>query len=64
MEIGFVVVEFNQASGRPELGAFPWLADDRADAQERRDLLEAENRKAGRRERFAVGIVTVDEEDL
>jgi len=60
--IGYVVVEFNQASHQPELGAFPSLIDDYDEARGRRDLLEAENRKHGRRERFVVGEVIVEDE--
>lgn len=61
--LGYVVIEFNQASRQPELGAFPFLSDDREEVQERLELLQRENRKAGRRERYAVGTVTIDEED-
>jgi hypothetical protein len=62
-EIGYVVVEFNQASHQPEFSAFPDLTQDRSEADERRDLLERENRKVGRRERFAVATVTIEEEE-
>jgi len=59
--VGYVVVEFNQASGLPELGAFPILLDALDDAEERRDLLQRENREHGRRERYAVGTVTIED---
>lgn len=63
IELGYVVVEFNQASHQPEFSAFPDLTQDRSEADERRDLLERENRKVGRRERFAVATVTIEDED-
>ena len=62
-ELGYVVVEFNQASGRPELSAFPCLIDDREEAEYRRDLLTKENRSVGRRERYAIATLILDEDE-
>lgn len=59
---GYVVVEFNQASGRPELCPFAYLMNDREEAQERLNVLKEENRKAGRRERYVVAEVFEEDE--
>jgi hypothetical protein len=61
-DIGYVVIEYNQASGQPELGAFPFLSDNREEVQERMELLQRENRAAGRRERYAIGTIYVEDE--
>lgn len=60
-EIGFVVVEFNQASGQPRTASD--IYDNRADAEDVTEQHREETRKIGRRERFAVGTVTIEEED-
>lgn len=62
-ELGYVVVEFNQASGQAELGAFPSIITGWAEAQERLDVLYRENRASGRRERFEVVTLTIEEDD-
>lgn len=62
-EIGYVVVEFNQASGQPDL-ASPYLLRDKSEAEEEVAAYRETTRKHGRRERYAVGTVTIDEEDL
>jgi len=60
--LGYVVVEFNQASGQPELSPFSYLTNDREEALERLEVLKAENRKAGRRERYIVAEVFEEDE--
>jgi hypothetical protein len=60
--IGYVVVEFIQASHHPELSPFPFLSGDREEVQERLELLQRENRAAGRRERYAIGTITIEED--
>lgn len=60
--IGYVVIEYNQASHQPELSAFPFLSDDLEGAQERLELLQRENRTVGRRERYAIGTIYIEED--
>ncbi|MCU6479018.1 hypothetical protein [Arthrobacter sp. A2-55] len=59
---GYIVVEFNQASGQPGLTEFGELHGTVEDAREEYDRLLDENRRAGRRERYAIGTVTVDDD--
>lgn len=60
-EIGYVVVEFNQASGQPITDGY--LYDTTGEAREAADEMQKATSAAGRRERWAVGTVTVEEED-
>ena len=60
-EIGYVVVEFNQASHQPSTdGDF---FDDQDEAEETAELYRTRASAHGRKERFVVGTVTVEEED-
>lgn len=61
-EIGYVVVEFNQASHQPSTDGTWYDALD--DAEEAVENHRAATAATGRKERFAVGTVTVEEEDL
>ena len=59
--VGYVVVEFNQASGQPTIDGY--FSDDRDDIE---DVVEQRRQMAftiGRRERYAVGTVTVEEDE-
>jgi hypothetical protein len=60
-EIGYVVVEFNQVGGSPLVREDVWY--DREDAQDLVDQNTRDNRALGRRDRYAVGTVTIEEED-
>ena len=60
-EIGYVVVEFNQASGQPSTDGNWYDALD--DAEEAVDSHRAATAAVGRRERYAVGTVTIEEDD-
>lgn len=60
MEIGYVVVEFNQASGQPLVREDVWA--DRKDAESVVEQAREETRELGRRERYAVGTITVEDE--
>ena len=59
MNIGYVVIEFNQASGRPSI---PMVAgiEDLEDAKITKLYCEGVTRKAGRGERYAIATVTVE----
>jgi hypothetical protein len=57
--LGFVLVEYNQASGRPSLWSDE-LYDDRNEASEAADSARAHTAKVGRRERYAVATVVID----
>lgn len=61
-EIGYVVVEFNQASGQPSI---PMAAEieSREDAGVTLRYYEGVARKTGRRERYAIGTVTIEDDD-
>ena len=61
-EIGYVVVEFNQASHLPSTDGNWYDALD--DAEEAVDNHRAATAATGRRERYAVGTVMVKEDDL
>ncbi|GAA3399364.1 hypothetical protein [Pseudarthrobacter polychromogenes] len=63
MEIGFVVVEYNQASGQPEINGEE-VYTDREAAEEAADIEQLQASARGRRERFLVGTISIDEEDL
>lgn len=62
-ELGFVVVEFNQASGQPDLLPGAMLHTDRETAEITAGHFRDETAKVGRRERYAVATVTIEEED-
>lgn len=63
-ELGYVVVEFNQASGQPEISSsFPYLHRDKEEALFNMSIVYDENRANGRREEFALGTVTIEEEE-
>jgi hypothetical protein len=59
--IGYIVVEFNQASGQPAI----WgdMYEDREDVADLAQQCRDETAETGRRERYAVGTVTIEEED-
>lgn len=61
--IGYVVVEFNQASGQPGFLDFPHIHNNHEDAAEEAARMQRSNRQDGRRERYAVGTVAVEEEE-
>jgi len=61
--VGYVVIEFNQASHQPELSTFAFLSDDLEEVQDRMDLLQRENRKVGRRERYAIGTIYIEDDE-
>lgn len=54
--LGYVVVEYNQASARPELTDGD-VHNDRKDARARRDELADETARVGRGERFVVAVL-------
>ena len=60
--VGYVVIEFNQASGQPSI---PMAAEIETleDAKVTRLYYEGVTRKTGRRERYAIGTVNIEEED-
>ncbi|EMY33558.1 hypothetical protein D477_014191 [Arthrobacter crystallopoietes BAB-32] len=60
---GYIVVEYNQASGQPGLEDFGDIHRNRDDAEDRRDWLVEQNAKSGRRERYRIGTVEVEEDD-
>lgn len=63
-ELGYVVVEFNQASGQPEISSsFPYLHRDKEEAMFNMGIVYDENRAYGRRERFEVATLTIEEDD-
>lgn len=53
-DLGYVIVEFNQASGRPRLAYHGDVYDNDVDALEDATGLMADNRQHGRLETFAV----------
>lgn len=60
-ELGYVVVEFNQVGGEPSLlGDNIW---DEEDARDLKEQAEADTRRYGRREHYAIAVVTIDDED-
>lgn len=58
----YVIVEFNQASHRPRL-AYDDVYDERHDAVTDMDGLREENRRVGRRERYAIATLDIEDED-
>lgn len=58
----YVVLEWNQASGQPEL-AVDAIYDDLIEAGDLADAMRAEAVEAGRRERYTVHEVDMDEVD-
>lgn len=59
MDDQYVILEFNQASHQPRL-AFDDVYDRIGDAIQDAHHLLAENRKVGRRERFAVASIDIE----
>jgi hypothetical protein len=59
--VGYVVVEYNQASGQPLVREDVW--HDRDDAVDVMEQAREENRKIGRRERYAVGTITIEDDE-
>lgn len=60
--LGFVAVEFNQASGQPSIIG----GDVYRDREEAQDIADREHTKTvqvGRRERYAVATVEMEDED-
>ncbi|SDK80755.1 hypothetical protein [Arthrobacter sp. ok362] len=61
--IGYVVIEYNQASGLPSIAVeAPYLFDDADEAAEKAAALQAETNKIGRRERYAIGTIYIEED--
>ena len=59
-KVGYVVIEFNQASGQPTVDGY--FSDDRDDIE---DAIEERRQMAflvGRKERYAVGAVYIEED--
>lgn len=56
-EIGFVVIEYNQASGAPCLPGGADVHRAREDADDEREWLAEYTAKAGRRETYEVAVV-------
>jgi hypothetical protein len=61
--LGYVVIEYNQATGWPVLTVWADLHSDLADARFERDVLADKAREAGRRERYVVCEVAEPEEE-
>jgi hypothetical protein len=59
--IGYVVIEFNQVSGQPDL-ATDELHENADDAGAKAEEFTAENRALGRRETYAIGTVYIEED--
>ena len=59
MDDQYVILEFNQASRQPRL-AFGDVYDRIGDAVQDAQALLADNRKTGRRERFAVASIDIE----
>jgi hypothetical protein len=58
-DLGYVVVEFNQVGGAPRIVSGDiW---DEEDARDVKEQAEAETRAIGRRERYAVARLTIEE---
>lgn len=61
--VGYVVIEYNQASRQPSISVdAPYLFDDSDDAAAKAHELQTETNKIGRRERYAVGTVYIEED--
>lgn len=61
-EIGYVVVEFNQASGQPSMTNLSEI-ETLEEARVTKRYQEAVTRKTGRRERYAIATITIEEEE-
>lgn len=63
-EVGYVVIEYNQASHQPSI-AFeaPYMFDDVEDAQVKAVELTQRTQAVGRRERYAIGTIHIEEQD-
>lgn len=61
-EVGSILIEFNQASGQPSI---PMAAEieTREEAAVTKLYYEGVARKSGRRERYAIATVYIDEDD-
>ena len=59
--VGYVVIEFNQAGGQPEL-ATDALYDTSDEAADKAVEFTTENRALGRRERYSIGTVSIEED--
>jgi hypothetical protein len=62
-EVGYVVVCFNQASGRPDVEPYSF-SDERDDAEKLAVTERAKTAEVGRRERYAVARVVIDEDPV
>ncbi|WMI33006.1 hypothetical protein SEA_PEGGYLEG03_65 [Arthrobacter phage PeggyLeg03] len=61
-DLGYVVIQFNQASHQPDLAwEAPHLFEDEGDAKRVAEDLREQAKEIGRRERYLVAVV-VDEE--
>ena len=62
--VGYVVIEYNQASGQPSI-AFeaPYMFDDVNDAEVKAVELTQLTQSVGRRERYAIGTIHIEEQD-
>lgn len=60
--VGYVVIEYNQASGHPSI---PMAAEIESieDATVTKLYYEGVARKTGRRERYAIGTVTIEDDE-
>ena len=61
--VGYVVIEYNQASHQPNI-AFdaPDMFDNAEDAGAKAEQLHKLTQAVGRRERYAIGTVTIEED--
>ncbi len=57
---GYVVIEFNQASGQPSIESD--VHQDRDDAADLIRQYEVTNAIHGRRERYAIGTITIEDD--
>ena len=60
-DIGYVVIEFNQASGQPITRGD--IYPDLEDAEDVMDQCRAETAAIGRRERYAVATLTIEDDE-
>jgi hypothetical protein len=60
-EIGFVVVEFNQASGQPSMSNLSEI-ETLEEALVTKIYQEAVTRKSGRGERYAIATLTIEDD--
>lgn len=61
--VGFIVIEYNQASRWPDIWSAGCLYDTEAEAQEVADEAEGKNRRIGRGETYRVARVELVGED-